>query len=167
MIFASFLLLIATDLTAVPIPPVKLVCRRDSAGNCLPVERSLPVKLLREDEGQATEIYRICFWNNLKVQEEFGRSDPQRALEVQTSAMEACATQKDTADRNMDAYLRPLAFYGDDARKHFVRDYFRSSAGDAFIEQAASSEGRHDDLARTLEAYQQLMLGQIQNARGK
>jgi hypothetical protein len=136
----------------------------------MPVERSLPVKLLREDEDQAAEIYRpywICFWNNLKTQEGFGRSDPQRALAIQTSVKKACTAQKDKADRNMDAYLHPIAVYGDDTRKHFVRDYFRSSAGDAFIEHAASSEGRHEELARTREAYQQFMLGQIQNARAK
>ena len=168
MIFASFLLLVATDATAATMPRVTLDCHRDNAGNCLSVEPSPPARLLVGEQDHAAEIYRpywICYWNNLKVQEGFGTSDPQRATEIFTSAMNACASHKASADRNMDAFLRPLAVYGDDAHKRFVRDYFRSSAGDAFLDQVSSTEGRHADFSRTRNAYQQLILGQIRDAQ--
>lgn len=168
MIFASFLLLVATDATAATMPRVMLDCRRDSGGNCLPIAPSPPPRLLLGEQDDAVAIYRlywICYWNNLKVQEGFGTSDPQRATEVFTSAMNACVSQKASADRNMDAFLRPLAIYGDDAHKRFVRDYFRRSEGAAFLDQTSSTEGLHAAFVRTCDAYQQFILGQLQNAR--
>jgi len=168
MILASFLLLAATDVRAVP--PVTLDCNRDSAGICLPIEPSPPARLLRGEQDQAAAIYRrywICYWNNLKVHEEFGTSDTQRAMKVFASALNACASQKELADRNMDNLLRPLKIYGSNARKRFVRDHFRSSSGDAFLDRTSSAAGLHDEYDRMREAYQRFMLAQIRNARNK
>lgn len=170
MIFVTFLLLAAVEAAPANMPAIALDCRRDNTGNCLPVEPSPPAKLLRDEHDQAAAIYRpywVCYWEALKTHEEFGTPDAQRATQIFAFAMNSCASQRASADGNMDALLRPLTIYGDEKHKRFVRDYFRSSAGEAFIDQTAWAAGQHDAYARTREAYQQFMLGQIENARGQ
>lgn len=170
MIFATLLLLAAADAAPANMPAIVLDCRRDITGNCLPIEPSPPAKLLRGEQDQAAAIYRpywVCYWEALKTHEEFGTSGTQRATQVFAFAMNTCASERASADSNMDAFLRPLAIYGDEKHKRFVRDYFRSSAGEAFLDQTALAAGQHDAYARTREAYQQFLLRKFENARGQ
>ena len=170
MIFVTLLLLAAAETPPANMPAIALDCGRDSTGNCLPVGPSPSVTLHRDEHDQAAAIYRpywVCYWEALKTHEEFGTSDAQRATQIFAFAMNTCASQRASADSNMDALLRPLAIYGDEQHKRFVRDYFRSSAGEAFLAQTALAAGQHDAYAKTLEAYKQFVLGQIKNARGQ
>lgn len=167
MMLIPLLLLAAAGVTPSTMPPITLVCRRDNAGNCLPVGLSPPAKLLREEHDRATAIYEpywVCYWQALKSHKDFGTSDAQSAKKIMSSAVNVCAISKTSADSNMDAFLHPLAIYGDDTHKRFIRDYFRSSAGDIFLDQTALAAGQHDAYVRTREAYQKFLLGQIENA---
>jgi len=170
MIFVTFLLLAVTEAAPAKMPAITLDCRRDSTGNCLPIQPSPPVKLLRDEHDQAVAIYRpywVCYWKALKTHKEFGTSDAEHATRIFAFAMKTCASQRASADSHLDAVLRPLAIYGDEKHKRFVRDYFRNSAGEAFLDQTALAAGQHDAYARTREAYRQFVLEQIADARAK
>ncbi|WOK35839.1 hypothetical protein [Sphingomonas sp. C3-2] len=167
MILIPYLLLAAASAPPSTMPPITLVCRRDNAGHCLPVGLSPPAQLLREEHDRAAAIYEpywVCYWQALKTHKDFGTSDAQRAKKTMSSAVDACASSKASADSNMDTFLRPLEIYGDDTHKRFIRDYFRSSAGDIFLDKRAFAAGQHDAYIRTHEAYQKFLLGQIENA---
>ena len=168
MIFLAFLMFAAADAPSPQTPPIKPVCRRDNAGKCLPAEPSPPAKLLRKEHDQAAAIYQpywVCYWQALEANNNFGTSDAQLAKQIMSSAVNACGVSKAAADSKMDALLYPLAIYGDNAHKRFVRDYFRSSAGDVFLDRTARAAGQYDAYVRTREAYQRFVLGEIEKAR--
>ena len=168
MIFVSFLLLTAAEAAPAVMTEIKLDCRRDSVGNCLPVELSPPAELLREQHDYSAAIYRpywVCYWKALNIHEDFGTSDGERATQIFVSAFNICASLRASADGEMDALLRPLTIYGDKARKHFVRDDFRSSAGARFLVQAAQAAGQRDAYTRTREATHQFVLRRVENVR--
>ena len=150
--FGPILLLAAAQ----TLPAVRPDCRRDRAGDCLPVEVSPLATLLRSDRHQAASIYRSywnCYWAALSSNERFGTSNARHARQIFAAAFNECAALRALADDNMDDFLRPRTVYGDEGRKRFIRDSFRRSAGESFFDQAALAEGKHDAYARTLNAY--------------
>lgn len=168
MLFVALLMFAATDAPRTTMPVITVDCRRDNVGKCLPVEPSPPSSLLRAEHDQATAIYQPywgCYWQALKSNRHFGTSDAQLAKQMMADALSACGVSKAAADSKMDDLLRPLTIYGDDAHKRFVRDYFRSSAGDVFLDRTALAAGQHDSYLRTREAYQRFVLGEIEKAR--
>jgi len=137
---------------------MKLECRRDKAGNCLRPELSPLAKLHPVDHARASSIYKpywVCYWTAIRMHQNFGTSDPRLAMAIFESAAEKCSDLKTAADHEMDDFLVPRTVYGSEERKRFVRDYFRRSAGQTFLEQSAMAEAQNDAFFRTLTAYQQ------------
>lgn len=152
MMFGPIFLLAAAQ----ALPAIGPDCRRDRAGECLPVEVSPLATLLRADHHPATSIYRSywnCYWNAFSSNERFRTSNARHARQVFAVAFNECAALRALADDDMDDFLRPRTEYGDEGRKRFIRDSFRRSAGKSFLDQAALAEGKHDAYARTLNAY--------------
>lgn len=168
MLFVALLMFAATDAPRPKMPVITVDCRRDSVGKCLPVEPSPPSSLLRAEHDQAAAIYQpywVCYWQALKSSRHFGTSDAQLAKQMTADSVSSCRVSKAEADRKMDALLRPLTIYGDDAHKRFVRDYFRSSAGDVFLNRTALAAGQHESYVRTREAHQHFVLSEVERAR--
>lgn len=140
------------------LPAMKLECSRDEAGNCLQLGLSPLAKLHPVDHARASSIYNpywVCYWTTIRVHQNFGTSDPRLAVAIFESATGKCADLKAAADHQMDDFLLPQTVYGSEEHKRFVRDHFRRSAGQTFLEQSAMAEAQNDALIRTLTAYQQ------------
>lgn len=154
MILFPLVLALATEV----LPPMKLECSRDKAGNCMQPGLSPLAKLHPVDYARASSIYKpywVCYWTTIRVHPNFGTSDPRQAMAIFESATGKCADLKATADHQMDDFLLPLTVYGSEEHKRFVRDHFRRSAGQTFLEQSAMAEAQNDAFIRTLTAYQQ------------